>query len=67
MAQEIENNEPLTGGLVKPKDPVTVYATKMAKHFKGGEKIELHKALAEKLIAKGVVTKTKPSSKEVKA
>jgi hypothetical protein len=66
MPQEIENFEPLEGGLVKPKDDTTVYATDaLSKTHKVGEAIVCHKALAEKLIAKGKATKQVKGKKEV--
>jgi hypothetical protein len=62
MATEIKTpNKPLTGGKVRGKDKVTVYATKKlsATHTEG-EAMEVHPALAEKLIASGKATKAEP-------
>lgn len=56
-------------GVIRPKDPVTVYVTaKVASHksngFKLGDSVELHRVTAERWIATGKGAKTKKEAME---
>ena len=68
MPQEYNEKmaKPLTGGLVRPKDKVTVYSTDKDPFHKDGEAFQVHRALAEKLIAAGKVTDKAPVKAEPK-
>lgn len=58
-----QNKEANGGDLVRPGDVVTVYATDKAKFQKVGAEMEVHPALAEKLIASGKATDKAPAKK----
>lgn len=65
MAQENITDAPLPEGseLVKLQEPVTVYATgKLSATHAVGEEMNVHRALAEKLIASGKATKDDPNA-----
>lgn len=67
-------SKPLTGGQVKPQDPVKVYATaKLAgaklsngSLYQEGEEFEVHSSIAAKLIASGKATDKAPAKSEAK-
>ena len=58
--QEIESKEPLKPGHVLPQEPVQVYPTEKDPFNKQGEPYTVHRALAEKLVASGKASMTKP-------
>lgn len=67
MAQDIKASHLTTGALkqtpdgekmVRPQDNVTVYATDKTVYVAAGEPMEVHTALADKLIASGKASKT---------
>lgn len=63
-----EHNEKMSKtlpeGLVKPKDPVTIYATAKDPFHKDGAAYVVHSALAKKLIAAGKATDKEPAKKD---
>ena len=52
---------------VKPVDDVTVYATEKTKFVPAGQPFTVHSVQAEKLIASGKASKTKPAANATKA
>lgn len=72
MAQQFKGNEaarPIKrAGVIRPNDPVTVYATELtgkskSNDYKAGDAFEVHSALAEKLIAAGKASPDAPAKK----
>lgn len=55
-----ERKGELPAGHVLPKDPVKVYSTSLDPHHADGEEMNVHRALAEKLVAAGKATYDKP-------
>lgn len=75
MSQQFKKDEGTRlikrAGVIRPQDPVTVYATAMVGNsknndYKTGDAMEVHSVLAEKLIAQGKATKEAPKTKEAK-
>jgi len=75
MGQQFKSDEasrPIKrAGVIRPKEPVTVYATELignakSNNIKTGDAVVLHRVTADRWIAMGKATATPPQTKKAK-